>query len=147
MIARTTVSDLLLATAGALACAFGWKLGVGTVTAPDAGLMPFLVGLVLAALGLYGIVVPRALRASRQEAAALPPLFNNAAGWTFTVAAMIGLAVAVKFLTLAPAVFLFVFLLHAASPPRRLLASAVYAGVVAAIAWLVFVRGFGLSFA
>ncbi|MFA7665717.1 MAG: tripartite tricarboxylate transporter TctB family protein [Burkholderiaceae bacterium] len=146
MIARTTLSDLLLVAAGVVACIGGWRLGVGAIRAPEAGLMPFLVGFILVLLGGYGLVVPRALRASREDAAALPPLFNTPSAWAFAVLATIGLAVAVRFLSLAPAVFLFVFALHASVKPRRLSVSAFYAAVVATVSWLVFVYWFGLAF-
>lgn len=145
MITRAVVGDAALAAIGIAACIFGVQQGIGAINAPESGLMPFLVGAVLAALALPGL-----LRRTEPEPAANgtddSPMLRNPRGWALTVTAFVGLAVGVAYLSFVPAVFLFTLLLFTFSGPRRIAASVVYATLVTFASWFVFVFWFGVSF-
>lgn len=141
MIKRAAIGDAALVGAGIAACVFGAGQGIGAINAPESGLMPFVVGVLLAALALPGLFA----RAGDVDADDTP-FVRNPRGWLLTVAAAIGLALGVAYLSFAPAVFLFTLILYTAGGPRRIVASLVYPALVTLAAWLVFVRWFGVSF-
>ncbi len=136
------LADLALAALGVAAAIYGWRVGTGTLTEPRIGLMPFVVGIVLAVCGALG-ALPAAARASAEPAAGEATRFRDMA---IAVAAVIGLAFGSKWIGFLPASFAFLLLLFWISGPRRPVASLVYAGGVAVTAWLIFAVWFRVSF-
>lgn len=145
MITRAAIGDAALLAVGVAACVFGAQLGIGTINAPESGLMPFIVGALLAALALPGLFAGAGGKHGEADGDDTP-LVRNPRGWLLTVAAVIGLAVGVAYLSFAPAVFLFTLVLYTAGGPRRIVASLVYPTLVTLASWLVFVHWFGVSF-
>lgn len=145
MITRAVMGDAALVAVGIAACIFGARQGIGTISAPESGLMPFVVGALLASLALPGLFA-RAGDVRGGGEADDTPFLRNPRGWLLTVVAVIGLALGVAYLSFAPAVFLFTLVLYTAGGPRRIVASLVYPALVTLAAWLVFVRWFGVSF-
>lgn len=145
MTTRAAIGDAALVAVGVAACVFGLRQGVGAINAPESGLMPFIVGALLAALGLPGAFA-RAADGHGEADGDDTPFVRNPRGWLLTVAAVIGLAVGVAYLSFVPAVFLFTLVLYAAGGSRRIVASLVYPALVTLACWLVFVHWFGVSF-
>jgi len=140
---RAAIGDAALVAVGVAACIFGARLGIGAINAPESGLMPFIVGALLAALGLPGLF---ARAGDGHDDSDDTPFLRNPRGWLLTVVAVIGLAVGVAYLSFVPAVFLFTLVLYTAGGPRRIVASLVYPALVTLACWLVFVHWFGVSF-
>ncbi len=143
---RAAVGDIAFTAVGVGACIAGWRLGVGSIDAPESGLMPFIVGAVLAFLGLLGLVPRRSSTVQALESETMSRMANNPRDWLMTVCAMIGLLVGVKYIGFVPTTFAFVLLLHWFTGPRRAAVSVVYASLVALVVWLVFSVWFGVSF-
>lgn len=146
MSTRAVVGDAALAAIGVAACVFGARQGIGAINEPESGLMPFVVGALLASLALPGLLRREANAGGAGDADG-SAFLKNPRGWILTVAAVVALAAGVAYLSFAPAVFLFCLLLFSASGPRRIVAGVVYAALVTLVAWLVFVVWFGVSFA
>jgi len=145
VITRAAIGDAALLAVGVAACVFGARLGIGAINAPESGLMPFVVGVLLAALALPGAFA----RAGEGRGGAddeETPFVRNPRGWLLTVAAVVGLALGVAYLSFVPAVFLFTLVLYTAGGPRRVVASLAYPALVTLASWLVFVHWFGVSF-
>jgi putative tricarboxylic transport membrane protein len=131
------VSSGLFFVAGCLICAFSLPYKLGTLAAPESGLMPFLSGVaicLLAAIG-FGSATLRRLRGERWET------LLRGRGWQrglLTVAALLAFLLLLKPLGFLLTTCLFIaFLLRAIVPQRWPVVVAVSV-LTAAFAYLVF---------
>jgi putative tricarboxylic transport membrane protein len=117
-VSRDQMSSALFFLLGLLICFFSMKYKIGSLAAPGSGLMPFLAGLMMSMLSLFGFAQSTL---KGQEAGHWQPAFKNQA-WRkslLTLAALVGFQLLMKPIGFVLTTVLFIgFLLRAVIPQR-----------------------------
>lgn len=142
------ISGLFLIGFGALTAAGGARYGIGNFQTPDAGMYPVMLGLALAFIGLFVLVLPDGPRRGIVETSTplREVIQKHLRAWVAGVGGLILFVVLGKYGGLIPASFGLVFCAALGDSRNSLKASALLATGATIATVLIFHYGFHMQF-